>query len=549
MIRPSVGLVLTSVVSILNCQAASFATRVVNYEPGGLPSTVASYTNTASVVGEPSRVTPGDWGGPVDPFSPPWAASQLLILGTNGSVTLELAAPIADDPGHLFGRDFILFSGSGLIITNGDYSGGGITDGTIFGNGSATPQIEVSADGVQFYSLEMPHAISGFIMWPTDGEGSFGQPIDPSLLPTALAGQNLAGIRKLYQGSAGGAAYDLAWAKNETGQSAGLRTARFVRITNPDDVLKIDGVATVETPATIAETFAEDPAIAGWQTFGKTNLFQWDATRQAMKATWDSSQPNSFFYRPLGMTLNKQDDFALSFDLTLDTVSIGQTPDKEFTFELALGFINRANAFATNFIRGTGVAADAPNLVEFDYFPDSGFGATISTAITSDSLFLTANSYPLELTTGAKFHVELQYDAASHVLKTAMTRDGQTFGPIKDLIVKTNFTNFAVDAVAISSYSDIEADGSILAAGWVDNLQVSLPTLSTPEISGRLAATGYEISFPAKAGWFYALERSTDLMAWKEVANQAVTATGNAMMVDSLQTNGPAWYRLRAVRQ
>ncbi len=485
----------------------------------------------------------------MDPFNPPYTTNQLLVLGTNGSTTVEFVAPLTDDPQHLFGLDFILYAGAGFMITNGDYSGGGLTDGSVFGANSATPQFSISADGVQYFKLDPALVKAVIAPWPIDGEGSFTQPIDPALAGEAFAGKNLAGIRRRYNGSAGGAGFDLAWARDGQGNPAGLRSARFLRIDSPEGTLKIDGLAAVETPVNIAETFNQDPATTGWLSTGDTNLFQWDAARLALQATWDSAQPNSFFYRPLGITLNKQDDFSLAFDLTLDSIVAGQTPDKTFTFELAIGFINRASAFATNFIRGTGNPSDAPNLVEFDYFPDTGLGATVSTAITCDSLFLTANSYPLELTAGSTFHVELNFAADGQTLSAAMTKDGQAFGPINSLPVKSNFANFAVDAVAISSYSDQGAGGSLLATGRVDNLQVTLPKLVSPHITGRITAAGYEASFQAQANVFYALERSTNLVAWSEAASATATQTGPLTLTDTQKPGVPAWYRLRALRQ
>ena len=52
--------------------------------------------------------------------------------------------------------------------------------------------------------------------------------------------------------------------------------------------------------ATISEDFSSDPLKNGWQIFGDTNLFRWDAANRVLDVTWDSSQPNSYFYHPLG---------------------------------------------------------------------------------------------------------------------------------------------------------------------------------------------------------------------------------------------------------
>jgi hypothetical protein len=100
------ALAMASVLVVPN-SFAQFADAVVAYVPGTGVST--SYTNPAAALGEPSRVTPGPWGGPVDPFSPAWQGAQLVSVGTGGSLTLHLNIPIQHDRTHPFDCDFILF--------------------------------------------------------------------------------------------------------------------------------------------------------------------------------------------------------------------------------------------------------------------------------------------------------------------------------------------------------------------------------------------------------------------------------------------------------
>src|SRR5437773_236398 len=116
--------------------------------------------------------------------------------------------------------------------------------------------------------------------------------------------------------------------------------------------------------AMITEDFAKDPVTHGWRIFGDTNLFVWNASNHSLNVTWDSSRPNSYFHLPLGTILNRYDDFSLALDLQLTDVATGVNSSKPSTFELALGFLNAAQATNANFLRGN--SFDSPNLVEFD---------------------------------------------------------------------------------------------------------------------------------------------------------------------------------------
>src|SRR5215831_6477056 len=95
--------------------------------------------------------------------------------------------------------------------------------------------------------------------------------------------------------------------------------------------------------ATIQENFSTNPLQQGWQIYGDTNLFQWNSLNQNLGVTWDSSQPNSYFYRPLGTVLAIDDDFSIAFDL--------QLTDAQATgfFELAVGLLHFSDATNANF--------------------------------------------------------------------------------------------------------------------------------------------------------------------------------------------------------
>ena len=210
---------------------------------------------------------------------------------------------------------------------------------------------------------------------------------------------------------------------------------------------------------TTIENFAEDPLFNGWKIYGAADLFHWNSSNQNLVVTWDSARSNSFFYRPLGTVLTKSDDFSFAFDLRFQDIQVGVNPGRPFTFQAAVGFLNLAQATRTNFARGTGVnQADGPqNVIEFDYFPDSGFGATISpTIISSNNQFATTFNFPIELTTNDWFRVMMSYTATNQTLTTDIKRNGQPFNPIKEVILDGGFSDFRVDTIAVSSYSDID---------------------------------------------------------------------------------------------
>jgi hypothetical protein len=244
------GLAYASVSLTLTTHAASFADSVVAYSPGtGIP---AGYDNPNAALGEPSRVTPGQFGGPVDPFNPPYLKDQLVSIGAGGSLTLSFSSPIQNSAANAYGLDFIIFGNSGFQIVNGDFSGGGVTDGSLFGANSGPTRVSVSSDGVNYYQLtpSLAPVVDG--PFPTDGSGDFSKPVNPAVAIGAFAGKDIKGIRDLYAGSAGGSAYDIGWARNSDGQPVALDSVRFVRIDVLAGVSEVDGISAVPEPATAA---------------------------------------------------------------------------------------------------------------------------------------------------------------------------------------------------------------------------------------------------------------------------------------------------------
>src|SRR5260221_93203 len=391
---PFVALATAAVVTTSITHAAGFADAVVAYNPG--IGFAIGFTNASSALGDPTSTA--------NPFSPPYRTNQIVSLGAGGSVTLHVDGPIVHSPASPYGIDFQIFGNSFFVVTNGNYSGGGITDGSVYGNGAST-RVEVSADGVAWFTLNPSRAPTVGGLFPTDGAGDSQVPVNPALTNADFAGLGLAGIRSLYAGSAGGAGFNLAWAQDTNSNYVNLPIVRFVRVSVLSGKAQVDAVSTTRPSATvIAEDFTSNPLQDGWSGFGDTNLFRSNATNQNLEVTWDSSQSNSYFYHPLGTTLSREDDFGLAFDLRLNDIGPGPATNKASTFPIAIGFLNLDQTTQTNFLRGTG--NNSPDLGEFAYFWDSGFGAT---------------SWPTFVDTNSTFNYNNASDYAIFALKPSDT--------------------------------------------------------------------------------------------------------------------------------
>jgi hypothetical protein len=307
--------------------------------------------------------------------------------------------------------------------------------------------------------------------------------------------------------------------------------------------------------AVISEDFATDPAPREWRQFGDASLFEWNATNQHLEVTWDSSRTNSLFYRPLQTVLMKSDDFSFGFDLRLHDIAIGVNTNKPYTFEIAVGLCRFDSVTNRNFFRGAGtsLAFGPRNLVEFDYFPDSGFGATVApTVVANTNAIRFSDNHPLELTTVDLFRVDMTYTASNQVLRTVMMRNGAAFGPIKDLSL-LGFPDFRMDTFAVISYSDAmqsppQFSGSILAHGIIDNIVWRVPDPPLTNFRGDFTNRGFGAEFDAKSNWVYRLERTSDFVEWSLVEARSAAANRLMMLEDTELSPTRAFYRVTADR-
>ena len=290
--------------------------------------------------------------------------------------------------------------------------------------------------------------------------------------------------------------------------------------------------------STVVERFTTDPALDGWQVFGDTNLFQWNSTNQNLEATWDSSQTNSYFYRPLGMTLTTNDSFCVQFDLQLsDATASG------YGFELAIGLLHFSDATNVDFSRAN---SPSPNLCEFDYFPADAYGDPASIDATlKDSQPGYAGFYfaydALSLNPDVTYRVVLVHRAGTATISGAIWAAGQKITSLPNTYAN-GAGAFQLDTLAISSYRDDGFGDSILAHGTVDNFAFASP-LPVDEISTLAAG---HVQLASDTNWLYTLEETTNLTAWTSAANASM---GNGSNLVLQATNPPvdkAFYRVRA---
>jgi len=305
---------------------------------------------------------------------------------------------------------------------------------------------------------------------------------------------------------------------------------------------------------TLTENFAGDPSLDGWQTFGNPELFRWNSVNQALDVTWNSTNVNSYFYHPLGVTLTSASNFMFAVDFELQDIAIGTTPNKPQTFQVAIGLLNFSEAASTNFIIGTG--SNAPDILELDYFPDSGYGASVTTPIiSSENNFAPGGfTYPLALVPGALYHAVLIYTANNQTLTTTLSSNGVPLGPINNNTLDAGFGDFNVDTLSVNCYTDAGQNtneyfgvinaGSILAHGSVNNLFFATPLPVTTILN---AAPG-RVQFTGTTNWNYYLERTVNFQSWTVVSSAAGGVIGAMTLADTNAPAAQAFYRVRADR-
>ena len=325
-------------------------------------------------------------------------------------------------------------------------------------------------------------------------------------------------------------------------------------------------VIAVAPAATISEDFSVNPVQNGWSIFGNAGQFYWNPTNHNIEVIWDSAQPNSYLYHPLGTILSRSDDFRIDFDLLLRDAVSGNETGKTTAMEIGIGLLNLAKATSTNFMRG--VFGSAPSLFEFDYFPPGYYeynGSTNDVPATTTPTFISTNSftyaptvfapYSFELPTDTLIHVSLTYTAANQTLATLLTTNGLTmFHPPNVVLTDTNASAFTdsddylVDAFSISSYSSAGDDyDSVLVHGIIDNVSLTFPH-AVENLTGSFSNGVWQTQFLSRSNWTYTLERSPNLHSWAGVSLPVPGTGSNLSLQDTNPPLGSAMYRVGANR-
>ena len=221
------------VLGVAGYDANDFAVEVVEYVEGdgvgvdGLSGQPFNDPNTA--LGRPTLETTGDgWYIPADedvpvvPVYPAWRSFEVVTVGGGGELVLRFNHGGGADENNPYGIDFIMFGNARWGIAGGGSWGPGsdpetVTVGTTFYKELGI--VAVSQDGDDWYELSTgPYAddfaaTAGY-RWD-DVNDEWGQeldptrPVDPNLTASDFDGNSVAEIIEIYDGSAGGAGFDI----------------------------------------------------------------------------------------------------------------------------------------------------------------------------------------------------------------------------------------------------------------------------------------------------------------------------------------------------
>jgi hypothetical protein len=228
------------------------ATQVISYTPG--TGAVPGYTTPSSALGLPDADTTF---GLLTPFHAPFDPSQMVGIGTGGSLVLKLSAPVSTGPGDTLG----VHAAVGLEDYN--YPFGSTGDGSdsepLLYTDPRVSTLSVSPDDIHWYTVgtftfdNPTNYYSQGISTPglqfaTDDPSQvadFAQPFTGS--STSFTSEDWDGVLATLDGSAGGNWFNLS--------ASGFSSISYVKFTEPaGDVMYVDAVVgdPVPEPTTAA---------------------------------------------------------------------------------------------------------------------------------------------------------------------------------------------------------------------------------------------------------------------------------------------------------
>lgn len=303
------------------------------------------------------------------------------------------------------------------------------------------------------------------------------------------------------------------------------------------------------------ETFSTNPHPRGWAVQGDGSLFAWDAARENLAATWDSTRTNTYFHRPLGTVLTRSDPFRFSFRIQLDEI---RTAADGGTFQLAVGLLRRGRAFEGNFLRGSGIhpVTGPRDLVEFNYFPAGGAISPTFAAVaigTNNLRWATLHVFPVELATGQPYEVSIAYDPRDQSLQLRAYRDLQLVAE-ESQTLPAGFSDFRVDAFSVTSFSGAGQPanyaGTLYARGWVDDIMVTFPDPPRPALELAGAGIARLSNQAAAAGWIPFLERgiANNPGSWENISSKLQVEGSQWVLEDPDPPSNWGIYRVRLER-
>jgi len=249
--------------------AGTTATQVINFNAGA----GSSRTDASAALGAPAL---SNAYGAVTPFNPAFDNSDIVTLGSGGSLTLKLGSPVAISGSAKLG----VFDNTGVadespatFDENFNYTSGGtgLAGSPPFAFGGGAGYVSVSNDGSTWYTktasgwtlstLATPESVtlSSITNAYADntinlGQGSIGTIASDYLKPTAVTVNDLSGlpysdssgndILHLLNGSAGGTWLDLS--------TVPTASVQYVKFDAPEGSrVVIDAVSAVPEPAVL----------------------------------------------------------------------------------------------------------------------------------------------------------------------------------------------------------------------------------------------------------------------------------------------------------